>query len=279
LLDWHWFGAMELLGVASGRILMALSLSTHRCEVKTMLAGWRYRLLSLAAVAAGCVLLPVETPAWPQDSQGQQSSVADAARRAKQKKNAGKTPKVIDDDNLSSNLKTGGPDRTNVGASAAATVNPGQAGNAEGAAQPETANGEQAAAKEAEPGGDDQGAAEQDPEIAKAKEQVAQTEKELDLLKRGFALDSEAYYSKPDYSTDKAGKAKLDGEQQQIADKQQELEGAKARLAALREEHKRRKAKPAAASSPSGEKEKPAAGGAEKPAAPSTEKPATPPQP
>lgn len=210
-----------------------------------MWVGWRYRLLSLAVIAAGCALAPSATPA--QDSQAQQSSVADAARRAKQKRNAAKTTKVIDDDNLSSNLKSGGPDTTNVGASAAATVNPGQAPKTDAANQ-ETPSGEQTAPKEGEPGAakqDEQGAAEKDPEIAKVKEQVAQTEKDLDLLKRGFALDSEAYYSKTDYSTDKAGKAKLDGEQQQIADKQQELDGVKARLAELLEQ-RRRKGKPAA---------------------------------
>jgi hypothetical protein len=213
-----------------------------------------FRMLSLMGVAVLFGLAPIAIKAWPQDSQSQQSSsVADAARRAKVKKNSAKASKVIDDDNLLSNLKTGGADVTNVGASAAATVNPDTAAKPDATGdQPAPQRTDQTAAKR-----DDQDAAEQDAEIATVKALVAQTEKELDLLKRGFALDSEAYYSKADYSSDKAGKAKLDGEQQQIADKQQELDGVKARLAALHEQRSRRKAKSNAP--PTSEAEKPAA--------------------
>jgi len=224
-----------------------------------MSVGHRYCMSPLIAMAAACALFPVVSTARPQDSQSQQSSVADAARRAKQKKNSAKGSKVIDDDNLSSNLKTGGADVTNVGASAAATANP--ATETDAAAKPGSAAGDQGASKEAEQGAtkqdeqgaakaDDQDVAEQDAQIAKVKALLAQTERELDLLKRGFALDSEAYYSKSDYSTDKAGKAKIDGEQQQIADKQQELDGVKARLAALQEQLSRRKGKSAAPPQP-----------------------------
>jgi hypothetical protein len=212
--------------------------------------GSRFVVLSLALA---CALLPLSRQARAQDSQ--QSSVADAARRAKQKKNAAaKASKVIDDDNLSSNLKSGGPDVTNVGASASATANP-----ADGAANAQPDANENAGSG-AQPGKDndpesakqadssratqDDGSAkesnEEDAEIAKVKAQVAETEKELDLLKRGFALDSDAYYSKTGYSSDKAGKAKLDDEQQQIAEKQHEVEQVKARLAELQEERSRR---------------------------------------
>jgi hypothetical protein len=218
---------------------------------RSSLLGWL-----VAALAVGCVVLALAGEARGQDSQGQQSSVADAARRAKQKKASGKGAKVIDDDNLSSNLKSGGPDVTNVGASAAATANPGaaanaQAGDVEAAAEDpgSTKKNQDAAAR------DEQNAKEQDEEIAKVKAQVAETEKELDLLKREFALDSEAYYSKTDYSNDKAGKAKLDAQQQQISDKQHELDGVKARLAALLQQPSRRKGRAAAASA---EAEKPA---------------------
>lgn len=214
-----------------------------------------FRVLSLVGVAVLFGLAPIAIKAWPQDSQSQQSSsVADAARRAKLKKNSAKASKVIDDDNLSSNLKTGGADVTNVGASAAATVNP------DATAKPDATTGDQPAPEQADQTAakqDVQDAAGQDAEIATVKALVAQTEKELDLLKRGFALDSEAYYSKADYSSDKAGKAKLDGEQQQIADKQQELDGVKAHLAALHEQRSRRRAKSNVP--PTSEAEKPAA--------------------
>jgi DNA repair exonuclease SbcCD ATPase subunit len=209
-----------------------------------MSVGKSNRLSFFIALTAACVLLPFATQARQQTSPSQQAfSVADAARRARQqKKNSAKASKVIDDDNLSSNIKPG-PDVINVGAPASELSNPGEVGN--------TANADQAAHKQADPS-----AAGEDAEIARLKEQVAQSEKELDLLKREFALDSEAYYSKTDFSSDKAGKAKLDGEQQQISDKQQELERLKTRLAALLELQTRRK--PKSAQAPSGQSEKPA---------------------
>ena len=228
-----------------------------------MMAGRRcllfLRMLLPGALAAIFVLLPFVTGTWAQDSS--QGSVAEAARRAKQKKNAaaGKTSKVIDDDNLSSNLKTGGPDVTNVGASA--TANPGAAANpqagssAEAADQATKKQGDQDSPKKNEgSAAQDDGVKEQDAEIAKMKEQAAEVEKELDLLKREFALDSGTYYSKTNYSSDKAGKAKLDDEQQQIASKQQELEQVKARLATLQEQHSRRKGKSSSPAAAEGEK-------------------------
>lgn len=187
----------------------------------------------------GCVL-PAFTAARQQDSQAQkESSVADAARRAReQKKNAAKAPaKVINDDNISATFKTG-QDNINVMA-----PNPGTPEAAEQAG-PKTDNTEaaQTTAKEAA-----RPAQENALEIARVKEQIAQTEKELDLAKRELALDSNAYYAKTDFANDKAGKAKLDTEQQQIGDKQQGLETLKTRLAALEElEKTTRKAKPAA---------------------------------
>ena len=236
-----------------------------------MLAGRRcllfLRMLLPGALAAVFVVLSFAAETWAQDSSGQQGSVAEAARRTKQKKNAaaGKTSKVIDDDNLGSNLKSGGPDVTNVGASAAATANPDAAAKPQAGSNGEAAAADSATAKQGDQDSlkknegaaahDEPGANEQDAEIAKAKEQVAEVEKELDLLKREFALDSETYYSKTNYSSDKAGKAKLDDEQQQIASKQQELEQVKARLAALQEQHSRRKGK---SSAPAAEGEKPA---------------------
>jgi type I restriction-modification system DNA methylase subunit len=61
-------------------------------------------------------------------------------------------------------------------------------------------------------------------------------EKELDLLERELPLERNNYYTKPDYQHDTAGKAKLDALQQQITDKQQEVDTLKTRLAALMEQ-------------------------------------------
>ena len=219
-----------------------------------MWVGQRCRCLALF-LGLACALLAIARQSRAQDSQSQQQgSVADAARKAKQKKNAaGKPSKVIDDDNLGSNLKSGGPDVTNVGASAAATANPDAAANGQAGANGQPPTGDEAAkdsdagSAAAQGGANAKDSDAQDAEIARVKAQVEETQKELDLLKRGFALDSEAYYSRTGYSSDKAGKAKLDDEQQQIADKQQELEQVKARLAELQEQRGRRKGKSGAA--------------------------------
>jgi len=55
-------------------------------------------------------------------------------------------------------------------------------------------------------------------------------EQQLSLLKNEFALDQAAYYSKPDYANDTAGKAKLDAEQQQVQSLESELEQLKDEL-------------------------------------------------
>jgi uncharacterized coiled-coil protein SlyX len=62
-------------------------------------------------------------------------------------------------------------------------------------------------------------------------------------------LDQDTFYSNPDYEHDVAGKAKLAVLQQQINEKQQEVDRLKARLAKLEEEQKKKRtsSKPAAA--------------------------------
>jgi len=79
-------------------------------------------------------------------------------------------------------------------------------------------------------------AEEQAAEIAEAKEMLAQVGTELDLLKRQLVLDSESYYSQPDYAHDVAGKAKLDEQQRLIGEKQASLEELKERLEKLMQE-------------------------------------------
>src|SRR2546423_1609391 len=101
-------------------------------------------------------------------------------------------------------------------------------------------------------------AADDDAEAARLKAQVAEAEKQLDLLQREYALDSDAYYSKTNYASDTAGKAKLDGEKQQISDKQQELDRLKMRLAAVQELQSRRKPAQNATNPPPASGEKPA---------------------
>jgi hypothetical protein len=175
--------------------------------------------ISLALVAGAVLLLPAM--AFAQQDQ----SVAEAARKARERKKTAPTAKkVITDDDLPA-AKPG--DITVVGQGQPESATPAAAS---GAAEP-AANSADAAKK----------AADEDAEAAKLKAQVAQAEKELDLLQREFALDSDAYYSKTNYASDTAGKAKLDAEKQAINDKQQELDRLKTRLAAVQELQSRRK--------------------------------------
>lgn len=183
------------------------------------MASRKFHRVALPLLVAG-TLLACMASARAQDPQ-QSDSVADAARRAREEKKSSpktstKTSKVITDDNL---VKAPRPDEgVNVGAPAKLETQP-----------PSEAS--VAAVEKA-----DQTAAsggvkkDDDPEIAKAKEQIAKVAKELDLAQRERALDQDTFYSNTDYVHDKAGQTKLADEQQQINAKQQELDGLKAHL-------------------------------------------------
>ena len=71
------------------------------------------------------------------------------------------------------------------------------------------------------------------PDAARIQIQVDDLEQQLNLLQRQFNLDQDAYYSKPNFAEDTAGKAQLDAEQQQIQSLQTELEQLRQQLAAL----------------------------------------------
>jgi hypothetical protein len=222
-----------------------------RCD-RTLRFGMRLMAVSAALLCCAWAAFAQDTQA-PQDQ-----SVADAARQARAaKKNASaKSKKVISDDDLDTKSMKPGAEGLNVGSppksdsvppppSAVAAVEASDAAKAAAENNPPVKPGES-------------------PVIARAKEEVAEIKRELDLLQRGFALDQDSYYSKPDYTSDKDGKVKLDAEQQQINDKQQELDRAKAHLAELQEAWNAKK-HPGAESSPETEK-------------PAEAPPATPPQ-
>ena len=190
---------------------------------------------SVALLGAG-LSLPISLRAQPQDAQGQSSgaqneSVADAARRNREKKKTpAETPKpakVITDEDLDKGNFKPGQEGLNVGAPPKLETEPPSA--------------EAVAAAEAEDKASEKDAANQDQQIGKLKLQIADGEKDLDVAQRQLALDSDSYYSQTGYAQDTAGKAKLDGEKQQISDEQQRLEQLKARLAALEEAKTRRK--------------------------------------
>ncbi|MGA2430229.1 MAG: hypothetical protein ABSH13_17140 [Candidatus Acidiferrum sp.] len=233
-----------------------------RCD-RTM--QWVVPLLA----AWGAVLL-YSGVASAQDAQPpQDQSVADAARQAREaKKNAAKLAKVISDEDIDTKLKPGA-EGLNVGSQPTTDAQP---PSAAAVAAVEATDAAAAAAEKnppVKPG--------ENPEIARAKEQVVEVAKELDLLQRGYALDQDTYYSKPDYTDDHDGQAKLDAEKQQIAEKQQELDQAKAHVAELEAAWKAAKAASGeSAAAPEAEKPAEAPASAAQPA--STEPPPNPPQ-
>jgi hypothetical protein len=191
----------------------------------------------IAALLGAGVCFPMATMAQVQDAQVQQSassdaSVADAARRARdQKKNAAKSSKVITDDDLDRHVFKPGQAGFNVMAPPEMETQPPSAG-AVAAAE---------AADKASDGDADKEAAAQDADTAKLKSQIAQGEKDLDVLRRQLALDQDSYLSNPDYAHDTTGKSKLDSEKQQINDRQESVERLKTHLAALEELKSHRK--------------------------------------
>lgn len=209
---------------------------------------------TVATLLAVGVSLPIAARAQSQDTQAQQSaspdaSVADAARRSREKKknppNPGKSTKVITDDDLDRRNFQPGQEGLNVGSAPKLETQP-PSPQAVAAAEAADSATEQQDAKDA---------AEQDRQIAKLKLQIADTDKDLDLAKRQLALDQDSYYSNPDYSHDIAGKTKLEDEKQQMDSKQQEIEGLKSKLVALEELKSHRK--PARAQAAPPQKENP----------------------
>jgi hypothetical protein len=173
-----------------------------------------YRSVFAAIVAAA--LFPATAFSQSQDSQ----SVAEAARRAREKKkDAAKSTKVITDETL--DVKKGD-------VQSAVAEEPKIAGAPDTKGQ--AANGASAAANPSTQAARDEKLKK---EVTAVKEQLKEALGDLDLLQRENRLDQDAYYSKANYAGDTAGKQKLDDEQQQISDKRQEVERLKAKLADL----------------------------------------------
>jgi hypothetical protein len=190
--------------------------------------------LSLAFSALS--LLSIELAAQnPQDS-----SVADAARQAReQKKAASKPAKVITNDALPAAPK---PDSTNSpGSQPAPSPDPitqpmtnTETGSATSSAAAESEAGPAVSATTSKPGT----AAESDelqskPELAALKQQLADQQKEVDLLLRLYTLDQEAFLSNPDHAKDPQGKAKLEAQEQEIHAKVAEVARLKVKLDAI----------------------------------------------
>ncbi|HEV2103356.1 MAG TPA: hypothetical protein VGR58_11320 [Candidatus Acidoferrum sp.] len=155
-------------------------------------------------------------------AQGQQEeSVAEAARKAReQKKTSAKPSTVITNDTL----KPATPG-TVQDATAATERMPGTDATTSSDA---TADATTAAAPAKE--SSEEEIAKKKAQIEALKQQIADKAKEVDLQQRTLALENESYYSRPDFSKDPAGKAKLDEMQSDVAQKKDELAQLKARL-------------------------------------------------
>lgn len=169
-------------------------------------------------------------------AQGQQEeSVAGAARKAReQKKTPAKPSTVITNDTL----KPATPGTVQDATAAtermpgtSATTSSDAAADATTAAAPAKESSEEEIAKKKA-------------EIEALKQQIADKAKEVDLQQRTLALENESYYSRPDFSKDPAGKAKLDAMQSDLAQKKDELAQLKAKLKDLAPDAEQKPAPP-----------------------------------
>jgi flagellar motility protein MotE (MotC chaperone) len=207
-----------------------------------------------AALFAAMTVRPAASPNGQsqdqQSSDAQTQSIAEAARRARQSaKNATKPSKVITDDDLDREYIKPGAQGLTVDAPAKLETQP---------PSPD-AVADAAATPSVPPDPATVPAASDDPEITRLKDAIADAEKDADLARRDLALQQDTFFSNPDYEHDTAGKAKLAALQQQINDKQQDIDRMKTRLAALEELQKKKHAKPAAAPAPADQSTNPSA--------------------
>jgi hypothetical protein len=207
-----------------------------------------------AALFAAMTVRPAASPNGQsqdqQTSDAQSQSIAEAARRSRQTaKNATKPSKVITDDDLDKgNIKPGAQGLTVDSPPRLETQPP----------SPEAVS-DAAAASAPDPA--TVAAPSDDPEILRLKNSIADAEKDAELARRDLALQQDTFFSNPDHDHDTAGKAKLDGLQQQINEKQQQIDRLKTRLAAMEELEKKKRvpAKPAAAPAPTDQSTNPSA--------------------
>ena len=190
----------------------------------------------MQAIRAGMVLLIAVLGAWALDStiQAQEKpSVAEAARRAReQKQSQPKSKQVWTNDNIPTTPGT----ISVVGKASQPAPTPeataeSSESNQKTEAGPEGKPANAAPAAEADKKAEEQAAAEA--ELAKAKERLASLRTDLDLLQREYNLEQQTYYSRPDFASDKDGKAKLDALAQQVEAKQQEVQQAEQQVSEL----------------------------------------------
>ncbi len=180
------------------------------------IAPWSLGILLILPVGFAAAQSQTPPPPPPQQQDAQSSSLAEAAKRAREaKKDPQKPAQVWDNDTVpkaDGQISVVGEAPANADADNSAAV----------PAMEASANGAAAANAPAKSSGENKGALKS--QLADAKEKLSTVKTDLDLLERTYTLDSQMYYGKPDYSTDTDGAAKLKAEQEQIAAKQQEMD-------------------------------------------------------
>ena len=160
--------------------------------------------------------LLVSAPAGVAAARQQGASVADAARRAREKNPpAASAQKVWTNEDIP---QTQGAPVSVVGAA----TNPPAASTENSNASPPAAS--------AAPVNNDAKVKALHTQLADAKEQLQTSRTDLDIAMRKRALDSQSYYGKPDYASDKAGAAQLDDEQSQIDAKKTEVDDLQSKI-------------------------------------------------
>jgi hypothetical protein len=193
-----------------------------------MLGKWVAVLLlaSPAGIAASqqpASTKPDQAPSQAQtqaaaQNKAQQDSLAAAARLAReQQKTQPRATKVWDNDNLPA-----APTAVSVVGSAPAAPAE-SADQSASAATTEPQQGKTSAAS-AVSGADRKADLQKQLDAARAHLKSAQTD--LDIANRTYQLDQQTYYSNPDYSSDRAGAAKLKNEQSDIDAKKQAVDAA-----------------------------------------------------
>jgi hypothetical protein len=182
--------------------------------------------LSLAFLSLFSIELAAQNP--------QDASVADAARQAReQKKSASKPAKVITNDALA-----GAPQQYSTTSPGPAAPSPDPITQPMTNSQTGPAETE-AGSTDANPTGSKSGTAaeaadtQSKPELTALKQQIADQQKEVDLLVRLYTLDQDAFLSNPDHAKDPQGKAKLEEQQQEIQAKVAEVARLKGKLDAI----------------------------------------------
>jgi len=154
-------------------------------------------------------------------AQSDQPSVADAARKARAQKKSEKPIPVVDNDTLQP--PTEKPEVTS--ATAVEAKLPGTTTNPSEVATPDLKGAAAAAAPD-----DAKKKEEEQRALEELKQQIRDMKKEVDLAQRAFSLANEDFYSKPDFSGNTEGKAKLDEMVKELTQKKNELTQLLAKL-------------------------------------------------